>query len=136
MTVRLDEVKAIRQHDKPSISLRFCQSITSETAVLRHQHHYDEVKVTEAEKGFRIMKVGGNLLPDMSFAYAMMHSILSIMNSVEALKLCLSVLLGVRGYKKMEITSCMSVTLCSWFDSLVCETGQGGSSTWRQQYTC
>lgn len=87
-----------------------------------------------AEKGFRIMKSGGNLLPYMSSPYTMMHSILSVMNSVGALKSCHSVIRKVRGYKKMEITSCMSVTLCSWFDSLECETVQGGSSTWRQQY--
>lgn len=86
MTVTLDEVKAIRQHDKVSISLSFCQSITAGTcgtAVLWgiYQHHYDKVKVNGAEKGFRIMKGGETYYPCMS----MMHSILLIMNSVEAL---------------------------------------------------
>lgn len=93
------------------------------------------VKVTRSEKGFRIITGGSDLLPYMSSFYAMMLFRLSIMKSVGALKSCHSVTPEVRGYKKMEITSCVSVSLCGWFDNLECETNQSGSSTWRQQYT-
>lgn len=76
-----------------------------------HHHHYDKVKVTRSEKGFRIMTGGGNFLPHISSFYAMMLFILSVMNSAGALKSCDTVIREVRGYKKMEITSCVSVSL-------------------------